>query len=199
MMMHGLKYDEEKPASYLLAHDVVINDHSPSQDIQFYAARLREWWNLAGTLPALQLDNADYFGVVKILEHGAKKYAARNWESGIHYSRVFRAAMDHYAMRGSVDDGPKGSGLPHRHHFLCCYMFLAAYTARGLHEFDDRPFVGRLFTEQQVRSLIRCDRIGLVIPGFEDLERPSSKVKIEEELRESIEQAAKATETGGAT
>src|SRR3972149_2150370 len=51
MMTHGLKFDQDKPASYLLAHDVVINDHNPSQDIQFYAARLREWWNLAGTLP----------------------------------------------------------------------------------------------------------------------------------------------------
>ena len=137
--MQGLKYDAQKPASYLLAHDGVISDHNPSQDIQFYAARLREWWNCAGTLPALQLNNDDYFGVVKILEFGALKYAPRNWELGIAYHRVFGAAMRHYANRGGVD---AETGLPHRHHFLCCYMFLAAYTARGMHHLDDRPGVG---------------------------------------------------------
>jgi len=194
MMTHGLKFDQDKPASYLLAHDVVINDHNPSQDIQFYAARLREWWNLAGTLPALQLDNADYFGAVKILEHGAVKYAARNWESGIHYSRVFRAAMDHYAQRGSLDEGPKGSGLPHRHHFLCCYMFLAAYTARGMHDFDDRPTVGPFYTPAQVRSLLRCYNVGLVVPGFEDITPARAASDRELELRASIEAAAAETD-----
>lgn len=137
--MSGIKFDTHKPCSYLLAHDVVIHDTEPGQGIEFYAARLRAWWNRAGTLPALQIGTADYFGTVKILEYGAKKYSERNWEEGILYSRVFRAAMDHYARRG--DNDPE-TGEPHRYHFLCCYMFLAAYTARGLHQFDDRPGVG---------------------------------------------------------
>lgn len=133
------KKDAAKPASYLVAHDVVVSDHAPSTDIQFYMARLREWWNRAGSLPALALNNADYFGMIKVLEFGASKYEERGWESGILYHRVFRAASDHYAQRGGLDSETR---LPHRHHFLCCYMFLAAYTARGLHQFDDRPGVG---------------------------------------------------------
>lgn len=137
--MTGRKDDSNKLPTHLIAHDVVISDHRPGQDIQFYHARLREWWNLAGVLPALALDNDDYEGVAKILEFGAVKYAPRNWEQGIAYHRVFGAAMRHYMFRGLADSE---TGYPHRHHFLCCYMFLAAYTARGLHEFDDRPGVG---------------------------------------------------------
>lgn len=140
--MTGIKHDQAKPASYLLAHEVVIHDTDPIKGIEYYAARLRSWWNCAGTLPALELSTADYYGLIRILEFGARKYAPRNWENGIAYHRVFRAAMDHYAGRGDYD---LETGLPHRHHFLCCYMFLAAYTARGLHEFDDRPRVAERF------------------------------------------------------
>lgn len=138
--MSGMKFDAKKPASYLLAHDVVrVDEDDIGDELGRIAARLRNWWNRAGTLPALRIDRADYFGVVKVLEFGAQKYAPRNWEVGIAYSRIFRAAMDHYARRPDLDDE---TGLPHRHHFLCCYMFLAAYTARGLHQYDDRPGVG---------------------------------------------------------
>lgn len=180
------KKDGGKPPSYLIAHDVVISDHRPACDIQFYAARLREWWNQAGTLPALQVNNADYFGLVKVLEFGAGKYEERGWEPGIKYSRIFRAAMDHYAQRGGDD---RETGFPHRHHFLCCYMFLAAYTARGLHKFDDRPGVEKLYAEDQVRALLRGLLAGLILPGFEDIVPPSRASTRELELRASIEEA----------
>lgn len=140
-MNKGIKFDDKKPPEHLLAHEVVVHDTAPIKGIEFYAMRLREWWNCAGTLPALELSTADYYGVVAILKHGAEKYSPRNWELGLDYSRVFRAAMKHFAGRGGLDDEPGGTMLPHRHHFLCCYMFLAAYTARGMHEFDDRPRV----------------------------------------------------------
>jgi len=141
--MSGMKFDAKKPASYLLAHDVVRcapddGRYAPAE-MDDAAFVLRAWWNRAGAMAPLYLAPADYFGVVKILEFGAQKYAPRNWEVGIAYSRIFRAAMDHYARMPELD---VETGLPHRHHFLCCYMFLAAYTARGLHQYDDRPGVG---------------------------------------------------------
>jgi hypothetical protein len=168
--MSGMKADTGKPPTHLLAHDVVVSDHNPSQGIEFYMARLREWWSRAGTLPALQLNNDDYAGVVKILAFGAAKYGDRNWEEGIAYHRVFGAAVRHFAERGGLDEETK---LPHRHHFLCCYMFLAAYTARGMHHFDDRPGVGPFYTHEQTRSVVRAVAGGvLVVPGFEDLAPP---------------------------
>ncbi len=158
-----------KPRVSLLAHDVVVSDHNPSQSIEFYAARLREWWNCAGTLPALQLDNDDYLGTLAALETGNAKYSDRDWEQGAPYSVYMNAAMRHFLNRGQVAD----SGVPHRHHFLCCYMFLAAYTARGLHQFDDRPRVQRFFTKAEVEGTIRCDRVGVVFP-YLDVEPPTA-------------------------
>lgn len=158
--MTGRKDDSQKLPMHLIAHDVVIHDQKPQYGTDHYAARLRNWWNRAGTLPALQLNAADVEGVAKIMAFGAEKYAPRNWEQGISYSRVFGAAMRHYMLRGLVDSE---SGFPHRHHFLCCYMFLAAYTARGLHEFDDRPGLARLYTEQEVCALVSCAGAGLVV------------------------------------
>ena len=130
-----------KPRLSMIAHDVVVSDHEPGQGIEFYAARLRAWWNCAGTLPALQLGNADYYGLLEALETGNKKYADRDWEQGAPYSTYMNAAMRHFSKRGQADEE---TGLPHRWHFLCCYMFLAAYTARGKHVFDDRPGLPKL-------------------------------------------------------
>lgn len=163
--MEGMKFDQGKSASYLIAHDVVIHDEHTSWSPAFYMARLREWWNRASTLPALALVNEDFEGLVKVLEFGAKKYAARNWEAGIAYHRVFRAADKHYRNIGTLD---AETSLPHLHHFLCCYMFLAAYTARGLHQFDDRPGVARLYTLQEVRALTRAAASGLVVKVGEE-------------------------------
>jgi hypothetical protein len=153
--MSGMKFDEEKPASYLIAHDVVRCATSDGEylpvEMSDAAFVLRIWWNRAGVLAPLYVSPADYFGVVKILEFGAQKYAPRNWEAGISYSRVFRAAMDHYARMPELDEE---TGLPHRHHFLCCYMFLAAYTARGLHQYDDRPGVGPFVP---LENVVECE------------------------------------------
>jgi hypothetical protein len=143
--MSGRKDDNRKPASYLIAHDVVIHDPATAFSEAFYMARLREWWNGASVLPPLWLTTEDYYGIVKVLEFGAAKYAPRNWEEGITYSRVFRAAMDHYNHMGDGED--EETGLPHRFHFLTCYMFLAAYTARGMHAFDDRPRIPKVISE----------------------------------------------------
>lgn len=78
--------------------------------------------------------------VVKVLGHGAQKYADRNWERGINYSRVF-AAMQRHAVawfRGQSDDAE--SRLSHMAHAACCALFLLAFECRGRDELDDRPY-----------------------------------------------------------
>ena len=78
--------------------------------------------------------------VATILEFGAKKYAARNWEQGMDWSRPFNAAMRHLWAwwRGETTD--PDSGYSHLWHAACNLNFLIAYEARGVGK-DDRPKV----------------------------------------------------------
>lgn len=73
-----------------------------------------------------------------VLGFGAKKYSARNWEKGMHWSRPFGALMRHMWAwwRGEACD-PE-TGYSHLWHASCCLMFLVAYEARIVGS-DDRP------------------------------------------------------------
>jgi hypothetical protein len=78
-------------------------------------------------------------GTAQVLTFGAKKYADRNWEQGIKYSRVYGALLRHLnAYWGGEDTDPE-TGLSHLHHAGCCIAFLQTYTERGMVSFDDRP------------------------------------------------------------
>lgn len=81
-------------------------------------------------------------GTADVLTFGAAKYAARNWEQGIAYGRVFAALLRHLWAWWRGEEADPESGLPHLDHAACCLMFLQAYSKRGLSAFDDRP--GRL-------------------------------------------------------
>ena len=87
------------------------------------------------------------FAVGSILTFGAEKYADRNWELGMKWSRVFGAMMRHLwcwwggqgptnknFLFGDLDDE---TGLSHLWHAGCCIAFLIAYEERGSGE-DDR-------------------------------------------------------------
>lgn len=76
--------------------------------------------------------------VATILEFGARKYAARNWEKGISYTRVFGGLMRHlWAWWGGEENDPE-TGYSHLWHAGCGIMFLIAYNDRGMKDFDDR-------------------------------------------------------------
>ena len=79
-------------------------------------------------------------GTASILTFGAKKYADRNWELGMKWSRVYGALMRHLwawwnPLKSDLD--PE-TGKSHLWHAACCIAFLMAYEARGVGE-DDRP------------------------------------------------------------
>jgi len=78
------------------------------------------------------------FGVSEILEYGANKYAARNWEIGISYTRVFGGLMRHLWAWWAGESLDPETGKSHLWHAGCNLMFLIAFEARGLNEFDDR-------------------------------------------------------------
>ena len=72
-----------------------------------------------------------------ILTFGAKKYADRNWEHGMKWSRPFGALMRHMWAWWRGEDKDPETGRSHLWHAACCISFLVAYEARGDGE-DDR-------------------------------------------------------------
>jgi hypothetical protein len=65
--------------------------------------------------------------VVKVLDHGALKYAPDNWRKVDRWrERYLSATMRHLvAWRCGERDDPE-SGLPHLAHAACCVLFLLA-------------------------------------------------------------------------
>lgn len=106
----------------------------------------------AGKLPIHLFPTEALFAACKVLEFGAKKYAERNWEQGMDWSRVWSALMRHMwcwwagkqptsenFVFGSLDDETKFS---HLWHAMCCIVFLVTYEERKVGT-DDRP-VGKV-------------------------------------------------------
>ena len=93
-----------------------------------------------GGKPPLHLIPPEFlYAVAEILDFGSKKYAPRNWENGINYSRVYRAALGHL-MDWFMRKGPDAeTGRSHLWHAACCVMFLVCYEEWSYDAFDDRP------------------------------------------------------------
>lgn len=75
--------------------------------------------------------------VAKVLQFGAKKYAPRNWEKGMDWSRVFSALQRHSWAWWKGEDKDPETGFSHLEHAACCIAFLLAYEQREVGK-DDR-------------------------------------------------------------
>lgn len=90
-----------------------------------------------GKPPMSLLSGAALTEVAKVLEFGAKKYAAHNWKGGFAWSRLASAALRHlFAWIGGEDKDPE-TGLSHLAHCSCCLMFLLDFEVNHLGQ-DDR-------------------------------------------------------------
>jgi len=78
------------------------------------------------------------FALAMVLGYGAKKYADRNWEEGMNWSRVFAAMQRHLWKFWAGETLDEESGLPHLAHAAFGVMVLIAYGERGT-GCDDRP------------------------------------------------------------
>ena len=76
--------------------------------------------------------------LAQVLAFGAAKYAARNWEKGMDWSRPFSALMRHMWAWWRGEKADPETGFSHLWHAACCVMFLVAYEARATGT-DDRP------------------------------------------------------------
>jgi len=74
----------------------------------------------------------------QVLQFGAAKYAERNWEQGMNWSRPFSALMRHMWAWWRGERADPETGMSHLWHAACCIMFLLAYEARSAGN-DDRP------------------------------------------------------------
>jgi hypothetical protein len=73
----------------------------------------------------------------KVLDFGAKKYAAHNWRGGMKWSRLLSAMLRHtFAFIRGEDKDPE-TGLSHMAHAGCCVLFLLSYVLTANGE-DDR-------------------------------------------------------------
>lgn len=77
------------------------------------------------------------FGVATILEFGANKYAARNWEKGMDWGRVFGALMRHMWAWWRGEKNDPETGYSHLWHAATNIAFLIAYEQRNVGK-DDR-------------------------------------------------------------
>lgn len=76
--------------------------------------------------------------VVKVMAFGAKKYGERNWEIGLDWHRLHRAAIEHLTSWWEGEDRDPETGYSHLWHAGCCVLFLIAHELRGIGR-DDRP------------------------------------------------------------
>lgn len=76
--------------------------------------------------------------IVKVLRFGADKYAPRNWENGMAWSRPFAALQRHLTAWWEGEKADAETGMSHLWHAGCCIVFLIAYEIRSTGE-DDRP------------------------------------------------------------
>ena len=78
----------------------------------------------------------------RVLTFGASKYAARNWEKGMDWGRVFGAMMRHAWSWWRGEHKDPETGYSHLWHVLCCAAFLVTYEQRRIGK-DDRHVAGQ--------------------------------------------------------
>lgn len=91
-----------------------------------------------GKLPLHLLPPDAIVEIAKVLDFGAKKYAPRNWEKGMSWSRPYAALMRHMFAWWAGEKADPETGLSHLAHAGCCLFFLLSYEQRHI-GVDDRP------------------------------------------------------------
>lgn len=98
------------------------------------------------------------FALARVLTHGAKKYAERNWEKGMAWMRAIGAIIRHTLayMLGETSDPETGES--HMAHVMCEAMFLVHWE-QTQKQYDDRPNYG--LSPEQIKKIVSGIEEGL--------------------------------------
>lgn len=136
-----VKEEKERPYPNVLQ---VVSTEGKDKLLYWILPRSVELYCESGTKSdgdKLRVDLIDVYAITelaKVLTFGAKKYAPRNWEKGIKYSRCYGAALRHLLAWWDGKKVDEETGLSPLVHAMCEIMFLIRYT-KDRKEFDDRP------------------------------------------------------------
>lgn len=76
--------------------------------------------------------------IQKVLDFGAVKYDARNWEKGMNWKRAWNACLRHLWAWMRREECDPETRMSHLWHAGCCILFLIAWEMRKVGA-DDRP------------------------------------------------------------
>jgi 5'(3')-deoxyribonucleotidase len=119
-------------------------------------------------LPAFAQDQ-----FAKVLTKGAEKYAARNWELGMKWSKVLASLKRHLAAIERGEDYDNESGLLHSAHVMTNAAFLTEYY-KIYPQGDDRPhaYLNRPRIGLDIDEVL-CDWVGAWIKKY-NLPQPTA-------------------------
>jgi hypothetical protein len=108
-----------------------------------------------------------------VLTKGAEKYAERNWELGMKWSKVISSLKRHTAAFERGEDYDKETGLLHTAHIMCNAAFLTEYY-KIYPQGDDRPhnYLRRAKIGLDIDEVL-CDFVGGCIERFPEMNERS--------------------------
>ena len=112
------------------------------------------------------LSPASIIGQARAITYGVTKYDERNWENGLAFSRLYRAALSHllnWWQGKEIDDGPDGSGLRHIDLAACNLHFLQHYVEHydeKYKKFDNRPIYEKRASTDGLAESSKIDSVG---------------------------------------
>lgn len=107
----------------------------------------------------------------RVLTFGVTKYAERNWEKGMPWSKVSASLKRHIAAFERGEDYDKETGLLHMAHAMCNAAFLLEYY-KIYPMGDDRPKLKKWRIGLDIDEVL-CDFVGGMMQRFPDIKERS--------------------------